>query len=763
MASTHARTRPPVRKPAVLLLALILPAGAASAATYAPWLRQIGVSDTVMSAANWGTGQMLGVVDTGINPTHPVFASGQVSQALSSCAAVSFRCSNGFRDDNSHGTAVAEIAAGNAKFAWTTSYGGYTTTAGSVISVAPNANILAEKVLNAAGSGYSTDVANGVRKAADAGAMVINVSITYGNTADIVSAINYATSKGAVIVWAGGNSNVALLNGANTTGLTAQAISRLVFAGSVSPTNTKSSFSNTPGSGKLVNTAGQATNYSARWLVAPGEAILAPYTTAGTSAWSYWSGTSMAAPVVSGSLLLVQSAWPILRTRGTAIDLLLATSTDLGAAGADGTYGMGLVNLAKAFQPVGTLTVTRANGSTIAVSSLTGALITGGALGSLSAVQASLANYTALDSYARNFSVNLAGLIRSPSTAASLNALPSNVNTGPRRVTLADGRELAYWQSGVDRAADHRGEFGFNEERVNFRQQGFALLADPRSGNTLAFGQGYPAQYAWTRALTEDAGLALLAHDAASPGLVSLAQGGSLVAAGMRLNERTRFALSWSSTASPAGDVANAWNMPEGRSLRAGLDYRLNRFLDAGVIVSTLSEPHGLLGSTYDRSSAISLGRNESLGYGASLGLRLNERRRMLLEGGVVSTRSNQSSGMFAGTDTLRSTHWSLSYQEQELWRKGDRLSFGISQPLRVSSGRIGVVSTQIAEDGEPFQQTDWVSLAPTGRELDHRIGYRMPASHQSELLLQASYRQDAGNLRGHDDAGVSARWNTRF
>lgn len=763
MASTHARPRPPVRKPAVLLLALILPAGAASAATYAPWLRQIGVSDTVMSAANWGTGQMLGVVDTGINPTHPVFASGQVSQALSSCAAVTFRCSNGFRDDNSHGTAVAAIAAGNARFAWTTRYGGYTTTAGSVISVAPNANILAEKVLNAAGSGYSTDVANGVRKAADAGAGVINVSITYGNTADIVAAINYAAAKGAVIVWAGGNSNVALLNGANTNGLTAQAISRLVFAGSVSPTNAKSSFSNTPGSGKLVNTAGQATNYSARWLVAPGEAILAPYTTAGTSAWSYWSGTSMAAPVVSGSVLLVQSAWPILKTRGTAINLLLATSTDLGTAGADGVYGMGLVNLAKAFQPVGTLTVTRANGSTIAVSSLTGALITGGALGSLASVQARLANYTALDGYARNFSVNLAGLIRSPSTTASLNALPTNLNTGPKRVALADGRELAYWQSGTDQAADHRGEFAYNADRVNFRPQGFALLADPRNGTTLAFGQGYPVQYAWTRALTEDAGLALLAHDAASPGLVSLAQGGGLVAAGMRLNERTRLALSWSNTASPAADRASAWSIPEGSSVQAGLDYRLNRYLDAGVIVSTLSEPHGLLGSTYDKSSAVSLGRNESFGYGGSLGLRIDPQRRMLLEGGLTTTRSTQASGMFAGTGAIRSTHWSLSYQEQEVWRKGDRLSVGIRQPLRVSKGRIGVVSTQIAEDGEPFQQTDWVSLAPDGRELDHRIGYTMPTGRIGELTLQAVYRQDAGNLRGHDDASISARWNRRF
>ncbi len=192
--------------PRWLVCLMAIWAGHAHADTYAPWLTQIGITDSVMSAANWGRGLYLGVVDTGVKASSPVFASGQVSSSLSSCAAVSFKCSNGFQDDNGHGTAVAEIAAGYAKFGYNSSYGGYAVKAGSVISVAPDANLLAEKVLNASGSGYSTDVANGVKKAADAGAAVINVSITYGNSADIVAAINYAAGKGAMIVWAGGNS-----------------------------------------------------------------------------------------------------------------------------------------------------------------------------------------------------------------------------------------------------------------------------------------------------------------------------------------------------------------------------------------------------------------------------------------------------------------------------------------------------------------------------------------------------------------------------
>lgn len=47
------------------------------------------------AVANWGKGQVLGVVDAGIVARNPVLAAGQVSTARSSCAAISFKCFNG--------------------------------------------------------------------------------------------------------------------------------------------------------------------------------------------------------------------------------------------------------------------------------------------------------------------------------------------------------------------------------------------------------------------------------------------------------------------------------------------------------------------------------------------------------------------------------------------------------------------------------------------------------------------------------------------
>ena len=64
--------------------------------------------------------------------------------------------------------------------------------------------------------------------------------------------------------------------------------------------------------------------------------------------YDVYSGTSMAAPHVSGAVLLLKEAFPYL----TGEDLLLAlyySATDLGEEGEDNTYGMGMINVKDAF------------------------------------------------------------------------------------------------------------------------------------------------------------------------------------------------------------------------------------------------------------------------------------------------------------------------------------------------------------------------------------------------------------------------------
>lgn len=734
--------------------------GSVRAESYAPWLMQIGIDSKIASAAKWGRGQIIGVVDTGIDANNARFAPGQVSSRKSSCAAVTFACANGFADDNGHGTAVASIAAASGSMPFATLYGGYATPAGSFVGAAPAANIIAQKVLNAAGRGYTTDVASGVRKAVDAGARVINLSMTYNNDPYSVDAINYAAAKGAFVVWAAGNGARALLGNLDTAGLSAEAIQRLVFAGSVNAANGASSFTNTPGSGGLVDAAGNKTAYARRWIMAPGENIVAAYTPAGSSGLAYWTGTSMAAPLVSGSLMLLQNTWPILKTQGTTANLLLATALDLGAPGMDGIYGNGLVNLQSAFRPFGPLTVTNANGESIPVASLTGSLIGSGALGNLPATRSRLARYTALDGYARNFSVDLSGLIKSPSTAARLNPLPTHAYVGPKVMRYA-GSELALFLQGSSPAGEHLGEFGY-PDLYPPRQGGYLAYTDD-AATSIAFGYGASNSYAYAKALYNDDSFARQFDDFEISSVYHLAQGGGQFTYGRRMNRDTRFAVSYADRATGAGGaLAGASSAAQ---MKLGVSYRFDDRLSGGFTIGRVEESNSLLGAAYENNSFLSLGRNETRVIGFSLGYALGRGSSLLLNAEFAATKNSIASGdgLFAGTRNVQSRAYGMSYLGRNLWQKRDQLLLSVKQPLRVVSGSVGVVAPAIDEFGYAHYASEWNKLLPAGHAADYLLSYSAPLGRNRTLALQAAYRKDMLNLAGSNHALAGMSWSAKF
>lgn len=251
--------------------------------------------------------KIIAIVDTGVSLTH---------EDLQGSILAGYDFVNGDsspNDDNGHGTHVAGIAAAignNAK---------------GVAGVASGAKILPVKVLDSEGSGYTTDIVNGMRYAADNGAKVLNLSLGANTSCSRTyqDAINYVRSKGAVVVVASGNSNTAVASPANCTGT--------VSVGSVNSSLVRSSFSNY---GSVLD------------VVAPGESIASTYP---NNQYANMSGTSMASPHVAGVAALILAANSSL-TPDQVETILKQTATDLGAAGRDNYYGSGLVNALAAVQ-----------------------------------------------------------------------------------------------------------------------------------------------------------------------------------------------------------------------------------------------------------------------------------------------------------------------------------------------------------------------------------------------------------------------------
>ncbi|MHB0856353.1 MAG: S8 family peptidase [Anaerolineae bacterium] len=215
------------------------------------------------------------------------------------------------RDDHSHGTHVAGIAAAR------------TDNDAGIAGMCPDCSVLAIKVLNASGQGSHSAIASGIRLAADAGAslgkrVVINLSLGGGYSLLLEEAVGYAMGRGALIVAAAGN------DGAGPASYPA------AFQGVLGVSATTSS--------------DQPASYSQYGrIAAPGSYILSTV----PGGYGSKSGTSMASPCVAGAAGLLWSRSASL----TAAQVMAALQGQVDVpSGWDGVYGAGRLNVQLAIQ-----------------------------------------------------------------------------------------------------------------------------------------------------------------------------------------------------------------------------------------------------------------------------------------------------------------------------------------------------------------------------------------------------------------------------
>jgi thermitase len=207
-------------------------------------------------------GITIAVLDTGVDLDHPDLAGKIISNT-------NFSNSPTVDDVYGHGTHVAGIAAA------------MTDNSIGVAGLGYSASIMNVKVLSDMGAGSYSWITAGIIWAANNGADVINMSLGGPSTSSALEdAIDYAWSKGVVIVAAAGN------NG-DTTPMYPAYYSNCIAVAATDANDAKASWSNY---GNWVDVA------------APGVSI---YSTLMENGYGYMSGTSMASPHVAGLAALV--------------------------------------------------------------------------------------------------------------------------------------------------------------------------------------------------------------------------------------------------------------------------------------------------------------------------------------------------------------------------------------------------------------------------------------------------------------------------
>lgn len=268
-----------------------------------------------------GEGVTIAVIDTGIGKVPGTFGDAVIGGTdVSGTGTPDGRTPVGAVDGN-HGSWVASLAAGRGAADGT-----------GMIGVAPEANLLSISVGFGAAAAvpFTEQVAKAMRWAVDNGADVINLSFTT-NTLDWDQswddAFLYAFEHDVVVVVAAGNRG----SGTNIIGAPAT-IPGVLTVGGVDQTGTASIEASTQGI-----TIG---------ISAPSEGLL------GVSANGEvvsWSGTSGAAPIVSGIAALIRSAHPNIKANDV-INRIIKTAMPVADAKKpqDPLYGYGLVDAAAA-------------------------------------------------------------------------------------------------------------------------------------------------------------------------------------------------------------------------------------------------------------------------------------------------------------------------------------------------------------------------------------------------------------------------------
>jgi len=262
-----------------------------------------------------GKNVKVAIIDTGIDYMHPDLGGG-FGQGYKIISGWDFYNNDSNpMDDNGHGTHVAGIVAAN----------------GSIKGVAPDANLLAYKVLGSDGYGVSSDIIAAIEKAVDPdgdplttdGADIISISITgEGNPDDPLSqSVNNANDAGVLVVVAAGNSGSK--NSIKSPGVAKKALT----IGAVDKLDTIAYFSS---KGPVIWDNEMLIKPE---LVAPGVDInsTVPIGTCGlcsNSSYKLLSGTSMATPHISGVAALLKQLYPNW-TPEELKSALITTSVDL--------------------------------------------------------------------------------------------------------------------------------------------------------------------------------------------------------------------------------------------------------------------------------------------------------------------------------------------------------------------------------------------------------------------------------------------------
>jgi len=683
-----------------------------------------------------GSGHTVGLIDTGIDADHPVFAGKTVTEHLFSGTP------DETGEETSHGTAVASVIAGRPS-------AGFATAVDAARGVARGADIAMFAIRAGSGGGPYVPISltgfddaddrwaaritevlgwsNGVRSLD-----FVNVSVgfkgiveQYGEAdlraslGDTIAALAQAGSADkTVFVWSAGNGHGDPCDAADFAGNADLCVNGVVDARSVEilpglPARIAelrghmvaavAVARDSDGDGYYeIASFSNRCGVAADWCIAaPGERVRAAYFgpdpddgTPGAQGAFSPSGTSFAAPMVTGGLAAMKHVFRGQLSNTTLVERLFETADKSGIYADRGVYGQGLMDLGAATAPVGETAVALGERVDGPGSALPGSrLAPGNAMGDGLARAFAGHEIAAFDTLGAPFWFplgDLAGDVPRPSALARLRGLMAPREDGgapPLRPRLAPLTKDGRLRLGVLRAP--AGADG-----------GHLALAGPA--------------------------LALGAADGGALGMVAFSTEG---VAGR--HPTSGGALSWRPAGARLG-LTGGWVAERETVLGGGASGAFGRLSGASAFA-------GIEGG-----AAIGAWR---LGAGAEIG----------------TVRAAARGGMIASVSPLATSAFAV--EAERTLANGAGLRVSLAQPLRVETGRARLaIPVGRSRDGRVLRRRLTAGLAPSGRQIDVTVRWHRPLADGGELGIGAGWtRQPGHDAASGPELSLLAGWRHAF
>ena len=644
----------------------------------------------------YGQGVLLSAYDTGADATNTDLGA-NIDLALSYNY---FAQSRALNDTIGHGTHVAGILVGVQNSV-------------GIEGIAWGAKLMMLQGIGTspAPAGSYTD---GINRSVAAGAVAMNNSWSYVDQNDksvtidqftsasqiksyigasVITALDNAAAAGMVSVFAAGNDSAA--NPSVMAGLPeyfSELNGSILGVVAVDSNHQIASFS---------NRCGEAMNYC---IAAPGVNILSTYPTT-MGSYATMSGTSMAAPYVTGAIGVLKSEFPEL-TGQQIVQILEQSATDLGAPGVDPIYGWGELNLQNAVAAAGALTVQTTSTLNAGAVSANQSVIQASS-GVAGALRGALASQTMIvtDAYDRGYHVS----------AASFVSTQGNVTAATRRATA-----FAFGTGG-------------GELRARSASSSISMsLYDSRaiSGTGWVDGTAIEAPY-------------LVGLESASSFSYSGALGGGL---SMSIDQ-----------AFGSGEAGTS----DARYVAASLAADFGK-TSLSVSVGTRNDEGGFLGTTIGGAFGTGMtSRTNFMSVSARLAL---DSRTDLQVTAAAGTTDFTSSGLLSSGQNLHSTALAIGLSHRGLLTAGDRITIGLSRPVTLQSGSMTVtLPTAVGaavgnvRSSSVTMATTQIEVQPQSAPQDLQIGYSVPVANGT-LSAGVLWQQGDSHF-----AVASVGWNISF